>query len=145
MKGFKRFLREDEAVRKALKKLPKHHRDLVKGFDVRFESGKTLHGVPGSVGMVEDDKKRITIAAPWAMPRDFVLYHEVAHMVFHKYLSKELRKEWSDVAKKNKDRKRENEMELFCHAYAAHFAKYPPKIHSHPEWAKFIDKICKVK
>jgi hypothetical protein len=149
MKGFKDFIHEDEAVKSALKKLPKHHQKLLNGFEFRFQGGNTLKGDDGHIGsVVVNPKKIITIAAPWRYSREFTLFHEVGHLVWTMFVKgTPLVEEWSEIVKKNPDRKKsENDEENFCHSYAAHFAdEHAPEMHSNPDWAKFIEKVCSVK
>jgi hypothetical protein len=59
-------------------------------------------------------------------------------------MTKELKKEWSPLAKKiknkNKDNKslQQNDEELFAMAYAATYAKHPVVTFHHKEWIEFI-------
>src|SRR5689334_3992072 len=94
---FKLFLenKEQEDVKKLIKKLPKDHQKLIKGFKFHFESGNTLKSDPGHVGKVTDDK--ITIAAPFRFGRSMVLLHEIGHLVYKKLCNKEWKEKWSKV------------------------------------------------
>ena len=145
MKGFRQFVKEDEDVAKTLAKLPKQHQEMVKGYQFLFEPGNTLKGDKGHVGMIVNmPKKIVRIAAPWNYGREFTLIHEIAHIVYEVYIrNTPLEKEWEKIALSVKDRKKdEPPEELFCHAYANHFAKNKIVIHNHPEWDHFIARVC---
>lgn len=140
MKGFKKWVTEDDDVKATLAKIPKSHQKLVKGFKIVFEPRNTLEGDDGHVGMViNKPKKMIRIASPWNYGREFTLLHEVAHLVWAVFMTPELKKEWGAITKRTKDKKKdENEEELFCHSYANTYAKNKVTIHDHAEWDKFI-------
>lgn len=140
MKGFKGWIEEKDDVKESIGKLPKSYQKLVTGYKIVFEIGNTLKGDDGHVGMVVNKpKKLIRVAAPWRFGREFALLHECAHLVYEVYMTPELKKEWSKITKATKDRKEdESEEELFCHAFAAYYTKFPPAIHDHEEWRKFI-------
>ena len=148
MNGFKQFVTEDEDVAKSLAKLPAHHRMLVKGYKFLFEPGNTLKGDDGHVGMiVNKPNKVVRIAAPWNYGREFTLLHEIAHLVYEVYIrGTPFEKSWEQLSMSTPDRKKDEPAEeLFCHAYANHFAKNKIEIHNHPEWDQFIRKVCAVK
>jgi hypothetical protein len=53
-----------------------------------------------------------------------------------------LEHEWDRIDKLNEHRKKEEPAEEnFCHAFAAYYVKYPPIVHSHPEWKRFIKNL----
>ena len=85
--------------------------------------------------------KKITIASPWNHARDFVLLHEVAHMVWREFVTVPLKKEWSKIVKKTKNKMKETDEELFCHNYASYYCNTPPHIHNHETWKEFIEKL----
>jgi hypothetical protein len=73
MKGFRKFYesKADDEAEKSLEKLPKTHRDLVKDYKFKFESGVNLKGYPDSIGLIHlgnPDKKLIQVA-PRRLPR----------------------------------------------------------------------------
>lgn len=131
---------EEKNVQATLKKLPAKHRALVSGFNVKFTGGNTLHGDDDHIGVIDDDE--ITVAAPWHYGREFTFLHEIAHMVHEKLLSEKWRTEWANVVKKNPNRQKQNAEELFCMAYACHFAKHKIHVHYHPAWEKFMNRFC---
>ena len=148
--GFKEFLSESvqQEVKETLKKLPKSHQALVKGYKFKFESGCTLHGSKENIGMIHlnnNKKKEIHVAAPWNYARSFAMLHEVAHLVYEKYLANnpKLKKKWQEIIKKTKHKLNQSAEELWCHAYANHFVKHKVEIHNHPEWEKYMEDFCK--
>jgi hypothetical protein len=141
MKGFKDFVTEDEDVEKTLSKLPRHHQELVKGFKFLFEPHNTLKGDDGHVGVITNSpRKIIRVAAPWRYSREFTVIHEVAHLVYEMFVKgSQTEKDWEKLSLSTKNRKKdESAEELFCHGYAAMFAQFPPEIHYHQEWIKFM-------
>lgn len=131
MEGFRKFYenKADEEAEKSLDKLPKSHRDLIKGYKFKFENGVNLKGYPDSIGIIHlgnIDKKLIRVAAPWRHSREFALLHEVGHRVYEKLMSKDLREKWKKLlnsVKLHKDAAKEkNEEELFCHFYSQHYS-----------------------
>lgn len=137
---FKDFLLESEEEEKNVKatiaKLPAKHRALVRGFKVKFTGGNTLSGDDDHIGVIDDDE--ITVAAPWHYGREFTFLHEIAHMVYEKLMTPKLKKEWAEVVKKNPNRQRQNDEELFCMAYACCYAKHKIFVHHHEKWDEFI-------
>jgi hypothetical protein len=141
--GFRQFIesKEEEDVKQFLTKLPKGHQELVKGFSVKFQGGNTLKGDSGHVGIIDFQKNTINIAAPFRYSRCHCLGHEIAHLIYEKLMTPELKKEWLALVKKTPDRDKQDAEELFAHAYACHYlSSHCPKIHDHPEWHEFIQK-----
>lgn len=132
-----------EDIRKTLKKLPKSHRDLVKGFKINYTNGNTIEGDKKHIGFIH--QRKIVVAAPWNYGREFTTLHEIAHMVWEYKVDSSMRKKWNEIAKdsikKNKDLRGENPLELFCMAYAQHYAKNKLTKFEHPEWNDFVKKI----
>lgn len=147
MKGFAKFVREDDAVDATLKKLPAQFRALVDGCDFRFEPSNTLAGDDGHVGEIDPSGKRkvVRVAGPWNYGREFVLLHEVGHRVWAKFVKgTPLEKEWSSLVDKNPKRNKEEGVEeQFCHAFACYFAKTKLVVLHHPTWMNFIKKISR--
>ena len=144
MLNFRLFVEKSGEVEESLKKLPKGHRDLVRGVAVQFEPSHTLKGDDDHVGVImASPKKQIKIATPWNYSRSFVLYHEIGHLVWERFVrGTPLEKEWERVAKQNKDRKKnEPPIENFCHAYGAYYSTHPPATHNHPAWREFIREL----
>lgn len=148
--NFKLYLEgeEKEDIKKTIAKLPKQHQNLLKGYKYSFHGGNTLKGDKENIGMIYKDK--ITVASPWFYSREYVLLHEIAHLVYEKLMTDKLKKEWSELISKTKTEQKkkqhtrsknaidQNNEELFCMAYAATYAKHPVKTFLHPEWQKFI-------
>lgn len=144
MKSFKKYIKDYEDVEKSINQLPKKFRKLAHGFHIKLEPGHTLPGDNSHVGVVmTNPKNQIKLATPWNYPREFTFFHEIGHLVFEKYVrGTDLEKKWKELCSKTKDKKKdEPPEELFCHAFAATYCKYPPKIHYHDEWVKFIKAL----
>lgn len=145
MTGFKNFMIETSVqteVKETIKKLPKKHQDLVKGYKFKFEAGCTLKGSEDNIGMIhlnDDKKKEIHVAAPWNFSRAFTFLHEIGHLVWGNLMNHKLKAEWSQIVKKTKNKANQSTEELFCHAYACHYTgEKCVRIHDHPEWHEFI-------
>lgn len=139
MESFKLFFEkseEEKNVQQLIKKLPAIHQKLLSGYKFRYQGGNTLKGDDGHIGVIFKDK--ITVAAPWRYSREFCTLHEVAHLVYEKLMTPELKKAWSKVAKKNKKQNQDHDEENFCMAYAATYSEHPPLTHHHPDWIDFI-------
>lgn len=146
--GFRDFIHQEQDVDKILDKLPLQFKKLTDGYEIRFEIGNTLFGDKSHIGMiVNKPKKLIKISAPLFYSREFTLLHEIGHLVYESYIrNTDLEKEWHKLSLSTKPRKMdESSEELFCHSFASYFAKYAVPIHDHPEWRKFMDKVCKIK
>lgn len=143
MQGFKNYVKQDADVAKTIAKLPKQFQELVRGYTFLFEPGNTLNGDPGHVGMiVNQPKKIIKVSAPWNYGREFTVLHEIAHLVYEKFIRSKLEKEWAKIALSEPNRKKdESAEELFCHAFANCFARNKIEIHNHPKWDDFIKSL----
>jgi|TARA_Y100000034_G_C6771931_1_gene344397 Zn-dependent peptidase ImmA (M78 family) len=145
--NFKVFFTESEKkknledVNKTLKKLPKKYRNLFKGFKFKFEADNTLNGDDKHVGLIDTEKKTITIAAPWNYGREFTLLHEIGHLVWAHLLEDDLKKKWNNIAKNTKNKMNDGLEELFCMAFANSFVKNKIGIHTHPKWENFIKEL----
>lgn len=133
----------DGEVRKTLKKIPKKHKNLIKGYKIVFQSGPTLKGDGGHIGFIDEEKKRITIAAPWNYGREYTLLHEIAHAVWKYLVDEKRREEWKSIVKNTKEKQKQNAEELFCMAYANEYANHEHVIHTHEAWSKFIKRLPK--
>lgn len=137
----------DEAdIQKSLNKLPKAHKELAKGFKIVLEPNNTLKGDKGHVGVImTHPSPQIRVASPWNYPREFAFLHEVAHLVYEKYIrGTPLEQEWNAICARTKDKKKgEPPEELFCHAYANRYCNNQVVIHDHEEWNNFIDALPK--
>jgi hypothetical protein len=145
---FKQFIEnEKKDVEQALEKLPLAHQKLAHGFELNLEPTHTLKGDGAHVGeiIIHPKKKSIRVSSPWNYGREFALFHEIGHLVWEFIIKgKPAQKEWEALCSKTKDKKKdEPPEELWCHAYANHFIKFPMVIHSHPEWTNFIKKVIR--
>lgn len=131
---------EEKNVWDTIKKLPQKHQNLLRGFKFKFIPGNTLKGDSKHIGYI--DKNVIVVAAPWRYGREWVLLHEISHLVYEKLCSPEWRKKWKEIAKKNPRQNQDNDEENFAMAYANHFAKHKILTHNHPEWEKFMTAFC---
>jgi len=146
MIDFKAYFSESEEqddVRETLNRLPKRHRVLVAGYKFHFEPNNTLKTDNKSVGEIDEEKKKITVASPWNYGRQFTLLHEIAHLVWKYLVSEDLRSKWKKAYKSASPKQSQGMEELFCMAYANHYAKNKIQIHNHSEWEKFIRELPK--
>jgi hypothetical protein len=147
MNGFRQFYeqsKEQEANCDAtLKKLPPSHRELISHYKIKWHGDNTLAGDDGHIGIVNPNTKTITIAAPWNYGREYTFLHEIAHKVFERFMTKPMFAAWKKIIAGTKDKMKQNAEELFCMAYANHFAKNKIVIHTHPEWDNYIKKFIK--
>ena len=155
---FKDFLESDSGmgeekrdVLKTVGKLPPTHRNLIKGFDWKFQGGNTLSGDDQHVGYMDNYEKEIAVAAPWNYSREFTILHEIAHTVWER-LPNQLKHQWAAIIQKtkhqqaannpdNKDCLNQNPEELFCMSYASFYAKHKVATYNHPEWMNFIKNL----
>lgn len=141
---FREFIENEDNlpdVKKTLQRLPARHRKLAKKFKFIFQPGNALRGDNKHVGVIDDSKMTITIAAPWLFPREFTLLHEIGHLIWKKCVDEKMREKWGKVLKATKGKKEDTEEELFCHAYAAAYSSYPPEAYRHNSWVRFITAI----
>jgi hypothetical protein len=155
--NFKLFLENTEEYQKdlknVLKNIPKSHAALIKGYEIKFEPTNTLKNDSNHIGFIDEENKKIRIAAPWNYSRCFTFLHEIAHAVYKYKLNKNLRKEWADIIKSTKkDQKKslskkchsslnQNSEELFCMAYASFYSRHVVSTYDNKSWKKFIEKI----
>lgn len=145
MESFKSFLEgqeEQNDIKKTLSRLPERHRRFLRGFTLSFQGSNTLNGDNQHVGVIQTHPRpHITIAAPWNYPREWVFLHEIAHMVYEKMMTHELRQQWAHIVAQTPNKQDQNPEELFCMAYANAYAKHKIRIHDHPEWDRFIKEM----
>jgi hypothetical protein len=148
MSSFKQYLIDSEKsykeeIKNTLKKLPKNHAALIKGFRFEFQGENTLKGDDGHVGLINPKKKTITIASPWNYGREYTLLHELGHFVYASFMTPELKKQWVKLVKSTKMEKEDRQPpeELFCMAYANHFAKHKHTMFTFPKWETFIENL----
>lgn len=125
-------------LQKTLDKIPASHRSLIKGFKFDYTSKNTLNGDRKHIGFVH--KKKITVAAPWNYSREFTTLHEIAHVVWEKKMTDELKKEWSELVKATKKKPKDGIEELFCMSYAQYYAKNKMQKFDIPSWQDFISE-----
>ena len=134
---------EEKNVEATLKKIPKKHADLVRGFNLKFTPNNTLKNDKNHIGYIF--KKDIVVAAPYNYGREFTLLHEIAHMVWEKVIDKKIKKEWNFIYKKYEKELNQNPEEGFCMTYANMHVKHKLKTYDKPELEKFIkEKIISV-
>lgn len=144
---FKKYLESEEKkdVRKTLGKIPKKHADLVKDYEIIFEPSNTLKGDDDHIGLIDEKKKRITIAAPWNYGREFTLLHEVGHAVWKFILDSKKKSEWSAMLEKERSKNKKNLMqddeEIFCMVYAQIYTKNKIKKYDKKNLIRFVSKI----
>ena len=134
---------ENQDVTQTLQNLPASHRKLAAGYTIKFQPGNTLKNDKESIGEVDEEKKTITICAPWHYGRQMTLLHEVGHLVWKYIMTDALKEQWKKAYDAVKHKQKQGMEELFCMAYGAAYAKHPPVIHYHKEWIKFIKGLPK--
>jgi hypothetical protein len=154
---FRVFLETEEKknVKNLLKMIPAGHRKLLDGYRFRYTPGNTLNGDKNHIGYIHHDK--IVVAAPWNYSRGFTTLHEIAHLVWEKLMTKELKKEWSKLVKETKKQQMakfdrpaqkksldQEDEEIFCMSYAAKYCNHAPAIWQNGGWFSFLDKIAKL-
>jgi hypothetical protein len=153
---FKAFLESDagmgeekDDILKTLAKIPPSHRNLIKGFNWKFQGGNTLAGDDHHVGYMDDHEKEIAVAAPWNYGREFTALHEIAHTVWER-LPPQTQQQWAHLFKKtntgtpdgqNNDSLSQPPEEIFCMVYANCYAKHKLLTYYKPEWFEFIKNL----
>ena len=130
-------------VRKTLRKVPKKHSALIKGYKFIFQPDNSLKNDSDHIGYIDEEKKTITLAAPYNYGREFTLLHELGHCVWKYIVSEKHRKKWMEIVEKTKNKQNQGAEELFSMGYASTYAKNKISIHDHPEWEKFIRDLPK--
>jgi hypothetical protein len=147
MDGFKYFLEQSEQINNikyTLSKLPKSHAALVKSYKLKWTCGVTLHNDDQHVGLLDPNNKTITICSPWNYGKEYTFLHEIGHLVFSKFCSPKWKEKWAKIIKKNINRQKQNNEELWCMCYANHFVKNQIVAHTHPAWESYMKKFCKL-
>ena len=149
--NFKLFLMEsgtfESDLRETLKKIPKKHQNLIKGWKFKAHPENTIKGDKKSCGLIDEKKKTITVASPWNYGREYTFLHEIGHLVWKYLMPEEKREKWAQttevIRSKNKKNKSldQNDEELFCMAYAASYCNQPVVAFDHDSWIDFIKKI----
>lgn len=141
---FKTFLTESEEntdVQSTLRKIPESHRKLVAGYQFKFQPGNTLKHDKKSIGEIDEEKKIITVCAPWNYGRQFTFLHEIGHLVWKYIMDEELRAKWKKAYNAVKHKQSQGMEEIFCMSYANYYAKNKVEIHNHKEWLNFIKNL----
>lgn len=143
---FRQYIENEESeeksdIQKTLGKIPKNHANLVKGFNWKLSAGNTLKGDDQHIGYIDTRTKEIAVAAPWNYGREFTVLHEIAHQVWDNLITNEQKQMWEQIVANTQNKQNQSPEELFCQAYAAHYAKHSPSIHDHPEWHNFIKNL----
>ena len=129
---------EEKNVKATLKKIPKEHAALIKDFNLKFTPNNTLKNDKNHIGFIH--KKNIVVAAPYNYGREFTLLHEIAHMVWEKLVSKELKIKWNNLYKKYKKKLKQNSEEIFCMVYANIYVRHKLETYDNKELEDFIKK-----
>ena len=159
---FRQFMKKSEEqddIESTLKKLPKSHRSLVRGFDWKFQGGNTLKGDDQHIGYVDRMNGEIAVAAPWNYGREFAILHEIGHQIWDQ-LPEELKEQWKEICSKIKNRKDvpkelshtpdhedsqtsldQSDTEIFCMCYANFYARHKLMTYYKPEWIMFIKNL----
>jgi hypothetical protein len=141
---FKTFLTESEEntdVQSTLRKIPESHRKLVAGYQFKFQPGNTLKHDKKSIGEIDEEKKIITVCAPWNYGRQFTFLHEIGHLVWKYIMDEGLRAKWKKAYNAVKHKQSQGMEEIFCMSYANYYAKNKVEIHNHKEWLNFIKNL----
>jgi len=148
MDGFKYFLEQtaeqEENIKKTIAKVPKKHSALIKGYKFKWQCDNVLNGDDGHVGVIDPNDKTITVCAPWNYGREFTFLHEIGHLVFDRFCSPKWRDEWAKTVKKNINRQKQSNEELWCMCYANYFVKNKIVVYTHPEWEAYMKKFVKI-
>lgn len=149
--NFKLFLESKEYskdIKNTLAKLPKDHSALIKGYKIEFQPNNTLKGDSEHIGFIDEENKKIRIAAPWNYGRCFTFLHEIAHAVWKYKVSTEKKKEWKELfaseknkIKTNKDSLNQNAEEIFAMCYANFYAKHKISTYENKKWNEFIKNL----
>jgi len=129
---FKKFLNDSasQEAKKTINILPSKYKNLLKDYIFKFDLGTTLKGDKENVGVVQKikDKKEIRVASSWSFSREFILLHEIGHVIYANFVAgKPIAKIWAKLSKKYKQKNEKgNEEETFCHRFAANYSQHPP-------------------
>lgn len=141
MELFSEYSKEESAVRDTLRRVPIRHKNLFKGYNFKFEKSNTLDGDHVGEISVKGDKK-VRISAPWNYGREFVLLHELAHLVWKEYIqNKELEEKWRSILKKHPFKQEKAAEEAFAHCYANFYSRNKIVGFDNKEREKFIEEL----
>jgi len=141
-KNFIEVAENEKDVRETLKKLPSKFRRLVNGYKFKFQANNTLKGDGQHVGIVDLDKKIMTVCAPYNFGREHTILHEIGHLVWD-VLDKKQKNKWQQIFVKhpNQDGQKQDAEEYFAHAFAATYANYVVSNFNIPQWHSFIKSL----
>ena len=132
----------DQDLKKTLAKIPQQHRDLLRGYHFKFRANGTLKSDKNSVGLIDKNNKTITICAGWNYGMEYIVLHEVGHLIWET-LNDQKKEQWKAIVAKTKmkDSDRQGCEEMFSMAYSDHYAKNKIVKFGHPEWKAFIGSL----
>lgn len=146
--SFKIFFENEEKTNliKSFSRVPKKHRNLIHNFEIEFINSTTLD--KKNVGL--KCGKKIKIASPWHYSKEFVVLHEIGHVVWES-LSKKIKNKWKKLLEKtiedqktksnSKSALNQSSEELFCMSYAATYCKHPSTSFYNKKWISFIKSL----
>lgn len=143
--NFKIFVETTEYekdLQKTLKKLPVKFRNLVKGYQLKFQSGNTLKGDQEHIGIINPKKKTLTVCAPYNYSREYTILHEIGHLVWGT-LNANTRDTWRKILKKHpsKDNQKQSAEEYFAMAFSDTYANNSVSKFNIQQWHSFIKYI----
>lgn len=142
---FKEEAERQKDVRNTLRKIPKAHAKLVRGYKFEFQPSNCLKGDDRHIGVIDEKKKKITIAAPWNYGREYTLLHEIGHAVWKYLVDGDKKEEWkkllAPVRKNNKRDLDQGDEEIFCMTYAQVYAKNKMEKYDHDELVGFVKEV----
>lgn len=147
MTQFKTYLESEEKkdIRRTLEKIPESHAGLIKDYEIVFQPNNTLKGDKSHIGLIDEKKKRITIASPWNYPREYTLLHEIGHAVWKFLVGEDKKSDWKKILKaeraKNKKNLGQDDEEIFCMIYAQVYAKNKMEKFKNKTLEGFVRKI----
>lgn len=147
---FKEFIKNSADFQKTINKIPKKHYNLIKDYNIKFESGDVVSNDKNYIGIIDEKNKIIKISCPWYYSREFTFLHEIAHSVWKHILSDDNVKNWKQICKKynikniSKEAKKsleQNSEEIFCMAYANFYTKHKLKTYDSKLFDNFIKSL----
>lgn len=133
----------DKDLKITLNKIPASHRKIISPFKFIFQPGNELNGDGNHIGVIDNEKKTITVAAPWRYGREYTVLHEIGHLIYSLLLTDELKKKWAKISKDTpmKAKDRQGAEELFCMAYASYYVANKIDKFVHHTWEKFVKNL----
>ena len=130
-------------TKKTIKKLPKEHQLLLKGYKISFESGCSLKNDKNHIGYNDLNKRKIVVSGPWHYGREFTLLHEIGHLIWFHYMKNDKAKQatWKALVKATPNKVDQQAEEVFCHTYANLYSKHKMISHNQKKNKKFVKSI----